>query len=78
MEKIPQQIIDLMLEWEDGDIEDEGLLLKLFSFLVRTGHCWKLQGRYGRQAEHLISIGRLSETGEIALDKAQRFGSEKE
>jgi hypothetical protein len=57
MEPIPQDIIDLVILWEGAQIEDGDLLLKLFSFLVRTGHSRKLQGFYGREAEYLISRG---------------------
>ena len=36
-----------------------------WSFLIKTGHCWKLQGWYGRTATYLIENGIISQTGKI-------------
>jgi hypothetical protein len=55
-----QEIINLMIEFEDGNI-DEDNLIKLFQYLVNTGHAWKLQGVYGRTAESLIQAGLVNQ-----------------
>jgi hypothetical protein len=48
---------------EDGHDQDE--LLEAWSYLIRTGLVWSLQGSYGRAASNLIENEIISLTGEI-------------
>lgn len=51
--------IDKIIAFENGEL-DEGEMLDLFQQLIDNGTVWKLQGFYGRIAQHLIDAGRLT------------------
>ena len=42
---------------ELGIDKAEVLYYKAYQHLIDTGLCWQLQGRVGREAVHLISLG---------------------
>jgi len=42
--------------WEAGELNLEETV-SLFQYLVDEGHCWRLQGFYGRTAEDLLQAG---------------------
>ena len=52
------EMLRLMLSWEDGTIapEDEDAL---FQHLLNTGRIYTLQGFYGRHAQLLLDSGRI-------------------
>lgn len=53
-----------IIAYEEGNTsEDEDL--KLFSYLVKHGHAWRLQGHYGRTAMAYIEAGLLTKEGDI-------------
>ena len=56
--------INLIIEFETGDISEKDAL-NLFSDLIKSGMCWKLQGFYGRTASDLIENGFISKTGKV-------------
>lgn len=56
-------IVDRMIAFECGDIDEAGIL-QLFSELIKSGMVWTLQGSYGRTASALIEAGYISEDGE--------------
>lgn len=56
--------INYIIEFESQDMTVNDVL-ELFSFLLKTGLAWKLQGFYGRCAVDLIRQRLLSESGEI-------------
>ena len=56
--------VELIMEFEGGEITEENAL-KLFSHLIKTGLCWKLQGFYGRTAQNLIDNKVIDKNGKI-------------
>lgn len=56
--------VDLIIKFESGEATEEESL-KLFSHLIKTGLCWKLQGFYGRTAQNLINNNIISKDGVI-------------
>lgn len=43
------------------EVDTEEELIEAWQHLVDTGLAWKLQGWFGRTAQHLIEIGILNE-----------------
>jgi hypothetical protein len=41
--------------------------LEAWSYLIKTGECWTLQGSYGRCATNLIDGGIINPDGEILV-----------
>jgi hypothetical protein len=39
--------------------------LQAWSYLIKSGDAWRLQGWYGRNASYLINAGYISKSGEI-------------
>ena len=50
-------LLDQLIAYEQGDLNDEEELIGLFQHLIDTGVAWKLQGHYGRTAHNLIQQG---------------------
>lgn len=51
---------DDILRYENGELDlDEAL--SFFQYLIDTGLAWRLQGHYGRTAQHLIEDGLCTE-----------------
>lgn len=46
--------------------EDEAQQVEAWQTLVDTGLAWRLQGWFGRMAEHLIEMGVIDAPGEAA------------
>ena len=42
------------------EVESEEQLIEAWQHLVDTGLAWKLQGWFGRSAQHLIDEGRIN------------------
>jgi hypothetical protein len=57
-------VTNYIMDYEGGDLDDQGTL-ELFSFLIKSGMAWTLQGHYGRTATALIDNGYLDEKGNI-------------
>jgi len=57
----------------EGFCEGEGASAKdqilAWSYLIKTGLCYQLQGWYGRAANSIISEGLISKTGDIDWDE---------
>lgn len=52
----------------EGFCEHEPTLeetLEAWAHLIETGHCWQLQGWFGRNAESFIKDGIITEDGKI-------------
>jgi hypothetical protein len=50
-------MLDKIMDYECGLMEDEDELIKFFQELIDTGMAWTLQGHYGRTAHALIEQG---------------------
>lgn len=57
-------LVDYIIGYETGENGAEDTL-KLFSYLIKTGKAWTLQGHYGRRAKMLIDDGYINKDGEI-------------
>ncbi len=55
----PTNLINDIIAFEEGDIDDDRLL-GMFQHLVDTGMAWTLQGFYGRTAIALIEAGHIT------------------
>ncbi len=51
--------VSKIIQFEDGQLSDEEVI-ELFQELINTGVVWRLQGSYGRYAQHLINGGLCS------------------
>ena len=59
-----QNLVDNIIKYESGELPNAGML-NLFSYLLKTGQAWTLQGHYGRTAQALIDNGYLNRKGKI-------------
>jgi hypothetical protein len=59
-----KNLVDNIIAYESGELSDKKTL-QLFSYLVKTGKVWSLQGCYGRTATALIEDGWLNRQGNI-------------
>jgi len=58
--------VGLIMRYECDDINEQDTL-KLFSELIKSGLCWKLQGHYGRVATQLIENEVITSKGLILV-----------
>jgi hypothetical protein len=56
-----------IVEGFSGEEHTEQEQLEAWSYLIKTGQCWTLQGWYGRAATNLIDGGIISPDGEILV-----------
>lgn len=59
--------LSMMIDFEQGNLSEVDTI-KLFSFLVKNGVVWQLQGFYGRTAHNLIESKVLDKKGNILID----------
>lgn len=57
-------LVDRIVEYESGELSFKNIL-ELFSYLLKTGLAWTLQGHYGRTATNLIDQGYIKQDGKI-------------
>jgi len=57
-------LVSLIMAYEDGSLNDKDVT-KLFSKLIKSGQCWKLQGSYGRSAQTFIDYKVIDTEGKI-------------
>ena len=65
------QVIDDIMAYEGGMLDESGVI-RLFNHLIATGLDRKLQGHYGRTAEHLVSEGHCLAKGKMCPEYADR------
>ena len=58
-EMTTMRAIDIIDGFEYGNAQET---IAAYQFLIDTGIVWNLQGRYGRQAKHLIEVGLCTAT----------------
>jgi hypothetical protein len=56
--------VDYIIQYEQGDLTDDETL-ELFSYLIKSGLAWTLQGHYGRTAKALIDNGYIDKKGKV-------------
>ena len=52
-----RHLTDMIIKYENGELNTEEDIISLFQELIDTGHAWTLQGHYGRTAKALIEAG---------------------
>jgi len=57
-------------EGEDATFEEQ---ISAWSYLIKTGMVWQLQGWYGRTAHSLINSGLLHHDGNINWDNVNEY-----
>jgi hypothetical protein len=60
-----KDFIDLMIEYESGELTDKETLNMFSTIIKQHGMMWSLQGHYGRTASALIEDGWLDKDGNI-------------
>ena len=58
-------MIDYLIRYEQNDLSNMETL-ELFSYLIKKGYAWQLQGSYGRTAKDMIDRGLINKDGVIA------------
>ena len=58
-------MIDYLIRYEQNDLSNMETL-ELFSYLIKKGYVWQLQGSYGRTAKDMIDRGLINKDGVIA------------
>jgi uncharacterized protein YggL (DUF469 family) len=53
--------LGFIMKWESEEMDEEELA-EGFQHLIDNGHCWSLQGCYGRTAAALIEAGLCVDT----------------
>ena len=53
-----------IMSYEEGALGDRATLV-LFSYLIKSGQAWTLQGHYGRTAHALLEDGWIDRQGKI-------------
>jgi len=65
-------MVDAIIRYENGEMPQEEAI-KMFSYLIKTGAAWKLQGSYGRTAHQMILDGLISPDGEVNWEKMEEL-----
>lgn len=68
-------LVDFIIQFEEGKLDQEDTL-ELFSYLIKSGQAWQLQGSYGRAAAGLIENGIINKDGSINHDKAEELSNQ--
>ena len=54
-------LLQRIIDFEEGNMETEQEVLDFFQDLINTGMAWRLQGSYGRMAADLIDRGLVTD-----------------
>lgn len=52
-------VVGSIINYENGDLDDAGVIDLFQHHLVDNGLAWQLQGAYGRMAQRLINQGLM-------------------
>lgn len=58
-------LVNFIMGYEGDDNFSADDTMALFSYLIRTGQAWSLQGSYGRAAANMIDSGYIDKKGHI-------------
>jgi hypothetical protein len=61
MAQMSNDLVQKIIDWEQGLLQEEQEVIDFFQELVDTGMAWRLQGAYGRVATALINQGLVSD-----------------
>jgi len=65
-------VVDYIMDYEAGDQEVKDTI-DLFSYLIKTRQCYRLQGHYGRTACSIIKAGIIDTKGKIKTNKLKEL-----
>ena len=62
MHGLNRHLVDMIIKYENNELETEEDIIALFQELIDAGVVWQLQGHYGRTAIALIEAGYCEQT----------------
>ena len=65
-------MVDAIIRYENGELSLQETM-EMFSYLIKTGAVWKLQGSYGRTARAMIVDGLITPDGKINLEQMEEL-----
>ena len=57
-----RHLTDMLIKYENNELETYDQIIALFQELIDTGVVWQLEGHYGRTAIALIKAGYCEQT----------------
>lgn len=65
--------VDYIMRYEGDDDFSPLDFIGLFSHLISTGLCWRLQGHYGRVARDLIDNDLIDVNGAVNMERIKEL-----
>jgi len=62
MHGLNRHLVDMIMKYENNELETKEDIIALFQELIDNGVVWQLQGYYGRTAIALIKAGYCEQT----------------
>lgn len=73
MSQYDPKLVDEMMRYENGEMENLPEEVALFQKLINSGIVWQLQGFYGRRAQQLIDMKVCSRPAPLPVKKEQHL-----